>query len=81
MGLSRLTALKKAIQADTLSVISWQVGMYIWMGLVFFIFFSPDMDRTTFVYWFMMQIAMILGFFTAYPMNWFLVKRGIKHMM
>ncbi|MGL4269303.1 MAG: DUF4396 domain-containing protein [Plesiomonas sp.] len=24
---------------------------------------------------------MIAGFFTAYPMNWWLVKKGIKHAM
>ncbi|MEM8060179.1 DUF4396 domain-containing protein [Morganella morganii subsp. sibonii] len=81
MGLSRSDALKKAIQADTLSVISWQVGMYIWMGLVFFVFFSPSIDRTSAVYWFMMQISMIFGFFTAYPMNLILVRKGIKHIM
>ncbi|MGL5398829.1 MAG: DUF4396 domain-containing protein [Plesiomonas shigelloides] len=28
-----------------------------------------------------MQIAMVAGFFTAYPMNWWLVKKGIKHAM
>ncbi|MGE9575193.1 DUF4396 domain-containing protein [Escherichia coli] len=28
-----------------------------------------------------MQIAMICGFMTAYPMNWYLAKKGIKHVM
>lgn len=81
MGLPKFTALKKAIQADVLSVISWQIGMYIWMALVFFVFFSPDMSRFSFVYWFMMQIAMIAGFFTALPINFILAKKGIKHIM
>lgn len=81
MGMPKLKAFKKAIQADTLSVICWQIGMYIWMGLVFFYFFSPDMDRTSAVYWFMMQIAMIFGYFTAMPMNALLIKKGIKHLM
>ncbi|MCV6038496.1 DUF4396 domain-containing protein, partial [Escherichia coli] len=69
MGVGKIEALKKAIQADLLSVIAWQVGMYIWMGLVFFVFFTPEISRMTAVYWFMMQIAMICGFMTAYPMN------------
>lgn len=81
MGLPKLKALKKAIQADTLSVVCWQIGMYIWMGITLFYFFSPDMDRTSAVYWFMMQIAMIFGYFTAMPMNAFLIKKGIKHLM
>jgi len=33
------------------------------------------------VFWFMMQIGMILGFFTSYPANWWLVKKGIKQGM
>lgn len=36
MGLAPKTALKKAIQADILSLISWQIGMYIWMAIVLF---------------------------------------------
>ena len=29
----------------------------------------------------MMQIAMICGFFTAYPVNWWLIKKKIKEEM
>ena len=29
----------------------------------------------------MMQIGMIVGFITAYPMNWWLVQVGIKEPM
>jgi len=28
-----------------------------------------------------MQIAMIIGFVSAYPMNWWLIKKGIKEAM
>jgi len=28
-----------------------------------------------------MQFAMIAGFATAYPMNWWLIRRGIKEKM
>ncbi|GAB3683712.1 hypothetical protein GCM10028792_33430 [Salinisphaera aquimarina] len=40
---------------------------------------KPHVASATF--WFMMQIAMIIGFATAYPANWWLIKRGIKHGM
>ncbi|MGC1133656.1 MAG: DUF4396 domain-containing protein [Nitrososphaeraceae archaeon] len=33
------------------------------------------------VFWFMMQIGMTIGFFTSYPANIWLVKKGIKHGM
>lgn len=29
----------------------------------------------------MMQIAMMCGFLTAYPVNWWLIKTGIKERM
>jgi Domain of unknown function (DUF4396) len=32
-------------------------------------------------FWFMMQIAMICGFLTAYPVNWWLIQTGIKEKM
>jgi ABC-type Mn2+/Zn2+ transport system permease subunit len=32
-------------------------------------------------FWLMMQIAMLCGFLTAYPVNWWLVRRGIKEAM
>ena len=33
------------------------------------------------VYWFMMQIGMVLGFATSYPMNWWLIQKGLKETM
>jgi hypothetical protein len=29
----------------------------------------------------MMQIGMLAGFLTSYPVNWWLVRRGIKEKM
>ncbi len=39
--------------------------------------FSP----LTPVFWFVMSMALLAGFVTAYPMNWWLVARGLKHGM
>ncbi|MEG0136688.1 MAG: DUF4396 domain-containing protein [Cetobacterium sp.] len=67
----------RALKIDFLSLTSWQVGMYGWMALVIFVWFgrlSPFSPE----FWFMMQIAMACGFITAYPINWWLVKTGIK---
>lgn len=33
------------------------------------------------VFWFAMQLAMLAGFATAYPMNWWLVRSGVKERM
>jgi len=32
-------------------------------------------------FWFIMQLAMACGFFTSYPMNWWLVTPGSKTAM
>ncbi|SAL05779.1 hypothetical protein AWB81_07303 [Caballeronia arationis] len=29
----------------------------------------------------MMQVAMVVGFFTTYPVNWWLIRKGIKEKM
>ena len=33
------------------------------------------------VFWLAMQVAMLGGFATAFPMNWWLVRRGVKERM
>ena len=42
---------------------------------------SEAMHKTSPVFWFMMQIAMLFGFLTAYPVNWWLIRQGIKEKM
>jgi hypothetical protein len=70
-----------AIKADTLSLIAFQIGMYAWMALTQKLLFHPSLEPNSPVYWFMMQIAMIFGFITSFPMNWFLIRSGIKERM
>ncbi|WP_174612856.1 DUF4396 domain-containing protein [Virgibacillus ihumii] len=74
-------AIKNAIKADTLSLIAFEIGMFGWMALVHYAFFTQMPAPTSAVFWFMMQIAMMLGFLTSYPANWLLVKKGVKHAM
>lgn len=73
--------LVQAIKVDFLSLSAWQVGMYGWMAMARFALFGRDLPKGEPVFWFMMQIAMFLGFATAYPVNWWLVRRGIKEKM
>jgi hypothetical protein len=51
------------------------------MALMQFGFFTTPPKPDTPVFWFMMQIGMIIGFATTYPVNWVLVKTGIKDAM
>lgn len=75
-------ALGEAIKADTLSILSFQVGMYAWMALTYFVLFpAPHLTPMEPGFWLMMQIAMVCGFLTTAPMNQWLVRRGIKATM
>ncbi|HEY1995098.1 MAG TPA: DUF4396 domain-containing protein [Edaphobacter sp.] len=80
--LSPMEGLKAAAKADTLSIIAFQVGMYGWMLLVHFrLFPESHLGPDEAVYWLMMQVAMICGFVTSIPMNWWLLKIGWKESM
>ncbi|MES1956228.1 DUF4396 domain-containing protein [Salinisphaera hydrothermalis] len=74
-------ALMNAIKADTLSLVAFEIGMFGWIAFSFLVLLPHEPEVTSPVFWFMMQIAMIVGFLTAYPANWYLVKVGIKHGM
>ena len=75
----------QAFKADTLSLTAWQVGMYGFMAIAnFYIFRSMlgiRLEVNSVEFWFMMQIAMIAGFITSYPVNWWLISVGIKERM
>jgi hypothetical protein len=78
--LSRRQALAYAIQADTLSVITVEIGLFGWMALAFLVVF-PHLHPDQAAYWFMMQIGMALGLVTTYPAQIWLVRHGVKHSM
>ena len=80
-GLSLGTGLAQAAKADFLSLTAWQIGMYGWMAIATFLIFGHEMEKTNPVFWFMMQIAMLVGFLTSYPVNWWLLHSGIKEKM
>ena len=58
-----------AIKADTLSLTAFEVGLFGWMALTSLIFFHSSIHPDNPVYWFMMQMGMVIGFGTSYPMN------------
>ena len=73
--------LEAAIKADFLSLTAWQLGMYGWMAIATFAIFGHELEKTGPVFWFEMQIAMLCGFVTSYPVNGWLLKAGIKEKM
>jgi hypothetical protein len=83
--LSMKEGILQALKADVASITSWQVGMYGFMAFAQFYWFRHAFGGIAPVntpeFWFAMQIAMLCGFATAYPVNWLLVKSGVKERM
>ncbi len=59
--------------------------MYGFVAIAYFVFFNDGfgakLEVNSFEFWFMMQIAMMVGFVTSYPANWWLITRGLKERM
>jgi hypothetical protein len=74
-----------ALKVDSLSLTAWQIGMYGSMAVLQFVVFKHAFGHQAPVnsveFWAAMQVAMIGGFLTSYPMNWWLIRAGIKERM
>ncbi len=70
--------LSRAFKIDFFSLTSWQIGMYVCAWFIFFVFPGHLFHADSIMFWFIMQIAMSVGFLFAYPTNYILIKTGIK---
>jgi len=77
----KLAPLGDAIKSDTLSVLSFEVGLFGWMALSHYVIWQPSLPIDSSSWWFMMQVGMILGFVTSWPVNRWLLRRGVKEPM
>ncbi|WP_297298146.1 DUF4396 domain-containing protein [uncultured Methylovirgula sp.] len=83
--LSPRDGLIEALKADTATILAWQIGMCGFMALAQFgwamrVYGAPIATNRP-EFWLMMQVAMLCGFVTSYPVNWLLLKMGIKEEM
>ncbi|MEZ5269810.1 MAG: DUF4396 domain-containing protein [Microthrixaceae bacterium] len=69
-------------QADVWSLTAFEVGLFGWMALMWWVFFpNPHLTPASPVFWFLMQIGMAIGLATSYPMNTLLIAKGVKTAM
>lgn len=80
-GLSLWPGIVAAIQADTISLIAFEIGLFAFMFFMQHLPFRAQLTPLTPEYWFLMQLGMLVGYATSYPANWFLVRVGIKEPM
>ncbi|MEX3960025.1 DUF4396 domain-containing protein [Trinickia sp. EG282A] len=83
--LSPWQGLLAALKADIASITAWQLGMYGLMAIIQLLWFMPSYGGIAKVaspeFWFAMQLAMLAGFATSYPVNWWLIRSGVKEKM
>jgi hypothetical protein len=81
-GLPVIKGLEVAARVDFLSLTAFEVGLFGWMAFMTFVLFpSPHLATDHAAFWLLMQFGMVVGFFTSYPMNWWLIRKGIKEGM
>ncbi len=80
MGGSYRRALAKTFLAELVSMNLLMAGM---VPVMSFAMASVPEARSPLepAFWFAMSMALLVGFVTAFPINWWLVARGIKHGM
>jgi len=75
-------ALVAALKAHTLSILAFEVGLFGWMALTYFVFFpTPHLKPTQPGLLVHDADRNVIGYFTSYPMNHFLVRWGLKEAM
>jgi Domain of unknown function (DUF4396) len=81
-GLKAAGCPKLVHQCSNLPLTAFEVGLFGWLALMTFVSFpAPHLTPASPVYWFLTQAGMIAGFFTAWPVNAWLIRAGIKEAM
>jgi Domain of unknown function (DUF4396) len=79
-GLGVRDGLRAAAKADTLSLTCFEIGLFGWMAVMTFVLFPAPhhLMPNAAAFWFLMQIGMMIGYFTSWPANVWLISAGIK---
>ena len=74
--------LRLAAKADFLALSAFEVGLFGSMAIMQLVLFtSPHLATDHAAFWFLMQAGMLLGFVTTSPVNWWLIRHGIKDVV
>jgi manganese oxidase len=79
MGGSYRTALTSSLIPERVSMNAMMAGMFPTMVAIMMGRDMRAMDPRELLYWGTMSLAIGVGFVTAYPVNWWLVSKGLKH--
>ncbi|MFC4089059.1 DUF4396 domain-containing protein [Micromonospora sp. GCM10011541] len=65
-------------RSDLLTVSVFELGLLGWLALMHFLVFHETLRPGSPVFWLMIQVGLIIGFFAAWPPTSLLIRRGVK---
>jgi hypothetical protein len=79
-GLGLRDGLIAAAKADFISLTAFEIGLFGWMAIMNYVLFPAPhtLMPNSAAFWLLMQLGMIIGYFTSWPANVWLLRRGIK---
>jgi hypothetical protein len=79
-GLGLKDGLIAAAKADFISLTAFEIGLFGWMAVMAYVLFPAphQLMPSSAAFWLLMQAGMIIGYFTSWPANVWLINRGIK---
>jgi hypothetical protein len=82
-GLGLKDGLVAATKADFISLTAFEIGLFGWMAVMTFVLFPAPhhLMPSSAAFWLLMQVGMMIGYFTSWPANLWLIRRGIKAPM
>ncbi|WP_368666293.1 DUF4396 domain-containing protein [Micromonospora sicca] len=71
-------AMRKFFRSDLLTVSVFELGLLGWLALMHFLVFHEALRPGSPVFWLIIQVGLIIGFFAAWPPTSLLIRRGVK---
>ena len=81
MGGSYPAAVRRTVLPEWLSMNFMMAGMFPSMVILMMGRDMRAMDPTELVFWGTMSVAVLIGLIVAFPINWWMVEKGLKHGM
>ncbi len=71
-------ALLLALKTEIFPLLIYQLGIFIFMALALKFVLNQQINPLLVAFWFMLQLAIMIGFLFSWPANHFLIKRGLN---
>lgn len=71
-------AMRRFFRSDLLTVSVFELALLGWLALMHFRVFHETLRPSSPVFWLIIQVGLIIGFFAAWPPTLLLIRRGVK---